>query len=807
MAQDDEAAIAIDVDFKTASSLTDLEGDGWSFNEATLSTKGLTVSRLSKKGSVTTPEVTNPSKVEFSMENSGTSNREVIVSYLDQASSSWIPLEAHTVTVAKETVSVEILESLGTTQIKFETNKSNDVIITQITIYGQRPISTQAEVLGFRLPDQIGEEVIDAEARTIAVNMAEGSDLNLVPEFFMLSPMATVSPDISVACDFSVPVVYTVTAEDGTTKKDWTVTVILVKSTEKDITAFKLSDEQIGSASINSTNGTIKLKMPDTSDISNVVPSILKISSKADISPKADAAQNFDNSVVYTVTAQDESVKTWTVEVEKIDPNAYIDIDFNKVVGWAAATGGPAAATSKPATNVEINTTTGGKGGDIVYITPDKFNDMCLSLYQRINYKYTDNKPIIYVLEPGVYDGSGVTGDAAKVFSNNMLTIQEQGDISIIGKDNVQCKFGINIKRSYNIIIRNIYFWGYSDDAVNVGEKETHHVWIDHCTAGAGSISQTPTNKDAVDGTFEVKNGASYVTVSWSVTQNHWKSCLIGHSDSNGSTDTGRLKVTHYANYYHNTYSRHPRVRFGEVHVLNCMYENAGWGRDNSYKTAASIGLGYGSAASNSSQVFIEGCFFQDVQFPFYADRSVSDYKSIFGLDKSSTGNKPCAGLRQTGNEYDDSGLTLQLSTKGVPANMLNEGGKSIKFDELNPDGVFNPSDYYSYSTMTAAQVKDMVTAYAGAGVLEWAVFDPEGGGTSICPETNEMDLVKVFASGTSIIVSGIEENADVKVYTLSGVQVYKGVTTSYTTSLPVTFNNGIHIVTVNGKGYKVLVK
>ncbi|HEU4328943.1 MAG TPA: family 16 glycoside hydrolase, partial [Roseiflexaceae bacterium] len=54
-----------------------------------------------------------------------------------------------------------------------------------------------------------------------------------------------------------------------------------------------------------------------------------------------------------------------------------------------------------------------------------------------------------------------------------------------------------------NIIIRNLRFSGYADDAINV-QMFSHHVWIDHNRWGTGS-----------DGGVDIKRGSSYVTVSW----------------------------------------------------------------------------------------------------------------------------------------------------------------------------------------------------------------------------------------------------------------------------------------------------
>lgn len=71
-------------------------------------------------------------------------------------------------------------------------------------------------------PEVIG--MIDQKNHTIAVNVPEGTNVsNLIP-LIITSLGATVSPGSSVAQDFSEPVVYTVTAQNGETQ-DYTVTV------------------------------------------------------------------------------------------------------------------------------------------------------------------------------------------------------------------------------------------------------------------------------------------------------------------------------------------------------------------------------------------------------------------------------------------------------------------------------------------------------------------------------------------------------------------------------------------------------
>jgi len=54
--------------------------------------------------------------------------------------------------------------------------------------------------------------------------------------------------------------------------------------------------------------------MPLGTDVTNLTPTIT-VSQYATISPASGVAQDFTNPVTYTVTAQDNSTKSWTVTV------------------------------------------------------------------------------------------------------------------------------------------------------------------------------------------------------------------------------------------------------------------------------------------------------------------------------------------------------------------------------------------------------------------------------------------------------------------------------------------------------------
>ncbi|MET9230172.1 pectinesterase family protein [Lentzea sp. NPDC003310] len=126
--------------------------------------------------------------------------------------------------------------------------------------------------------------------------------------------------------------------------------------------------------------------------------------------------------------------------------------------------------------------------------------------------------------------------------------------------------------------------WNSLYDSVSVQRSE--HVWVDHST-----FTDEP-NVDSAqplhfgrpyqvhDGQLDITNGADLVTVSRNVFAEHGKTMLIGSSNSS-TTDPGKLRVSVHHNVFRNVLERAPRVRFGQVHVYNNLYEGTptySWG-------------------------------------------------------------------------------------------------------------------------------------------------------------------------------------------------------------------------------------
>ena len=321
-------------------------------------------------------------------------------------------------------------------------------------------------------------------------------------------------------------------------------------------------------------------------------------------------------------------------------------------------------------------TTTGGLGGDTVIVTSgDQLNQIMLD---RKDAHFEDNHPPLNLLISGTIHYT----------AEEMLRVKETYDLSILGMGDsaVIEGFGLNVYKSHNIIIQNIEFRDCPDDAVNIDQTLTHHIWVDHCTF-SDSPAVDPSGNDH-DGLVDVKHGAAYVTISWNHFYNHTKTCLLGHSDSNGAEDIGRLKVTYHHNWFDNTHSRHPRVRFGQAHVLNNYYD----GSDGT--------MLYGVASTMDADVVVEANYFQSVLEPThvgYADSGPGDLVEFDNIFLSS-------GTVETGGES------------------------------------FDPSTYYSYPADAAGDLPDLVTAFAGAGIL--GNLDPtalDEQGRTLVPERFEL--------------------------------------------------------------------
>lgn len=231
--------------------------------------------------------------------------------------------------------------------------------------------------------------------------------------------------------------------------------------------------------------------------------------------------------------------------------------DQGKPLGWAMVDG----------------QTTGGEGGTTV--TVSTFDELKAQLKA-----FNSEKKIIYV--SGTIEFSGLL--EIRGVQNKTIYGLKGATLSNPIHSEKKDETGIFYLRDCtNIIIRNLTFKSAGaydiDGNDNLNIQNGKYIWIDHCDF-----------QDGVDGNLDCNNGSDYICVSWcrfryliapwaggsGGSDDHRFTNLWGGGDKNASVDEGHLRTT-FANCWwdEGCKERMPRIRFGQVHILNCLYSSS----------------------------------------------------------------------------------------------------------------------------------------------------------------------------------------------------------------------------------------
>ena len=348
--------------------------------------------------------------------------------------------------------------------------------------------------------------------------------------------------------------------------------------------------------------------------------------------------------------------------------------------GSIANAGGGATEIDIPVTgngvpiSIDINTpvgfatgnggTTGGTGGTITVIT----DAQQLADIMKLREKGVTTPAIFYI-------SGTISGYSTEI------SVKRTANVSIIGQGTNAgfLGFGMKVVDCQNVIIRNMTFADCKvDEKDGLCIDGSTNVWVDHC-----SFTDSPTDDVSAsshDGELDCKNGAAWVTFSYNHFQNHRKTCLLGHTASQSSDSS--IKVTYFRNWFDGTYSRHPRVRFGKAHILNNLYSNVG-------VLLGETG-GYGIGITCGCQVLAEANYFESTATPILIS-TINDPGETLSGDP--------VGYIKALNNYTVSSGSIVDNTSGY---------------------TFDPNTYYAYIPADGAMVKEIVSANAGAGLLDF---------------------------------------------------------------------------------------
>lgn len=342
--------------------------------------------------------------------------------------------------------------------------------------------------------------------------------------------------------------------------------------------------------------------------------------------------------------------------------------------------------------------TTGGEGGTVYH-----FNDgTAFRDWLKLREKNKSKEPAVVWLS-GTFDASQGRDSGSPWFD-----IKRTSNLSIYGVDGfVMDRVGFFLNEADNIIIRNVHIKQPKADngADAISMQESSNIWVDHCTFE--SLNQT---KDYEDGSCDITHQTHNVTVSWCHFIKTQKSSLVGHSNS--ATGDVVITATFHHNWFEDSNSRHPRVRYGRAHVYNNYFDGC---------TTYAVGSAYGA------MVLVEYNLFDGVRLPI----DICTYpakKSGSGWASNLTGS--VAGYAyEYENEYLDIPSNANDPYVFTNVEYTSYGGSTIDepyvYEDFAPD--------YEYVVDDPSGLAAIMEMYCGVGKLGYsdAPTDVDNGGMS----------------------------------------------------------------------------
>jgi len=240
------------------------------------------------------------------------------------------------------------------------------------------------------------------------------------------------------ANNFSSPVVYSVYNTLGE-KKDYTVTVKIAPSTEKTINSFSINGVD---GVIDESAGKITVTLPPRTNVSSASAVFSAVSKSVAIGTVVQTTgvtkNNFGSPLVYTVTAEDNSTKDYTVTVT-VQP-----APWNEITGFAFLKAQNAALASDitgiiNGADIQLTLPFGTNPSDLVasYITEAQSVAINQQMQQSASTHNDFSNPVTYrsTAEDGSTRDYTVTVTVAKSEAKALTSFSIEGDVGVIDEN------------------------------------------------------------------------------------------------------------------------------------------------------------------------------------------------------------------------------------------------------------------------------------------------------------------------------------------------------------------------------------
>ncbi len=278
-----------------------------------------------------------------------------------------------------------------------------------------------------------------------------------------------------------------------------------------------------------------------------------------------------------------------------------------------------------------------------------------------------------------------------------------------IGTDATVNGFGIVIKNSSNVEIRNLGFMNCdSSEGDCCGlQQGNNHVWVHNCDFYYGDAGS---DADQVkgDGALDTKT-STYITHSFNHFYDTGKSNLQGMKSESTSN-----YITYHHNWYDHSDSRHPRIRTCTVHIYNNYFDgNAKYGVGMTMGGSAFVENNYFRSEAQMKPMLISGQgtdALGEGTFSGEAGGIIKAYGNTFD------GNVSFIPYSENNTSFDAYVVENRNDTIPSTVKAVSGGSTYNNFDT-------NSSLMYSYNVELANNAKNTVLAYAGrlqGGDLKW---------------------------------------------------------------------------------------
>lgn len=298
-----------------------------------------------------------------------------------------------------------------------------------------------------------------------------------------------------------------------------------------------------------------------------------------------------------------------------------------------------------------------------------------------------------------------------------------------VGEDATVYGWGILVRNSHNIEIKNLGVMMFPDDGISL-DTGNDNIWVHNNDIFYGAAGS---DADQVkgDGSTDVKL-STYVTIAY----NHYYDS--GKSSLCGMKDTENFFVTYHHNWFDHSDSRHPRIRVGTVHVYNNYF-------DGNAK--------YGVGVTKGSSAFVEANDFRNCKDPMLSSLQGTDIKDNA---KGGFSDEPGGMIKSYNNKIEGAASLIYASDNATQfdaylAKTRNEVVPS-KYKTVSGGTTYSNFDtsstMYSYKPDAPEAVRSNVTTYAGRGnggdfIWEFTTADD----TNSTMDANLMAKIKGYQS------------------------------------------------------------